>query len=163
MARDSGRELFDLDTMTDDELRDLVVQQLREHPNIDTDGIDVDVRDGEVMLAGQVGTDGEVQIAEQVLSDVIGVESYRNELVVGASHRGQMPEAADASAAHDEATVDPLGDADPQQSDTAEHLVEDLASQTYGTQDIGQAVRDGTSYQPPDIRTPDGYGSREDH
>jgi hypothetical protein len=49
------------------------------------------------------------------------------------------------------------------QSDTAEHLVEDLDAQTYGTHDVGTAVEEGASYEPPDRPVPDGYGSREAH
>jgi hypothetical protein len=163
MARDFGGDLYDLDTMTDDDLRDLVVQQLREYPNIDSGWIDVNVRDGRVILSGRVGTDGEVQVAEKIVSDIIGVREYQNELVVDSLHRGQAPEAADAAIARDNAIDDPLGEPDPQQMDTAEHLTEDLASETYGTHDMGEAIRDGVSYRPPDSPMPDGYGSREDH
>jgi hypothetical protein len=163
MAREFGGDLFDPGALTDDELYDLVVQQLREHSTLDADWIEVDVQAGRVTLSGRVGTDGEVQIAEKVVREIIGVSDFANELVVDSAHRGEMPAGTDEAAAHEAAVDDPLGDPQRQHSDTAEHLVEDLAALTYDTHDPNKAVRDGASYRPPDEPQPGGYESREDH
>ena len=162
MARENGGDLFDFGTMTDDEIRRTVVEQLREYPNLDADAIDVRVRDAQVTLEGKVGTDAEVQVAAQVLDDVLGLDDYVNNLVVDENYRYTLPEAADdAEAALEE--QDELADGDDQQSDTAEHLQEDIESETFGSQDVGSALRDGTTYIPPDRPVSDGYGSRENH
>ncbi|MBW3627838.1 MAG: BON domain-containing protein [Gemmatimonadetes bacterium] len=164
MAREHGGDLFDLSHMTDEDIRELVVQQLREYPNVDADWIDVQVKDGFVTLSGRVGTDSEVQVAEAILHDVIGVETFANELVVDELHRMESPEAIDDWLAEEEEMNDQLsGGAEPQQSDTAQHLVEDLESAAFGTHDIGEAIQDGIPYVPPDRPIGDGYTSRENH
>jgi hypothetical protein len=163
MAREHGGDLFDLSHMNDDEIRELVVQQLREYPNVDADWIDVAVKDGFVTLSGRVGTDAELQVAEAVLHDVIGVETFSNELVVDELHRGESPEAMDDWLAAEEESDDQLGGGENQQSDTAEHLVEDLEAEAFGTHDVGEAIQDGIPYVPPDRPIGDGYTSRENH
>ena len=163
MARQHGGELFDFSDMTDDEIRQVVIEHFREYPNIDANAIEVTVRNGHVMLEGRVGTDAEVQVASAVLDDVLGIDSYTNDLVVDESYRYQLPEAADDAEEAIEALDDQLGTSDDQQSDTAEHLQEDVESQTYGTHDVGTAVRDGATYSPPDRPVSDGYDSRENH
>jgi hypothetical protein len=156
---------FDFAEMSDDEIYDVVVQHLLEYPELDVGWIDVIVRDGHVTLSGRVSSDGEVQVAEKAIVDVLGLgeESFTNDLVVDELHRGEMPEAADEALAAELEADDPLGSPSFSQSDTAEHLVEDLDALTYGTHDAGEAVQDGASYEPPDRPVADGYGSRENH
>jgi len=156
---------FDFTEMTDDEIYELVVQHLGEYPELDLGWIDVAVRNGHVTLSGSVSSDGEVQIAEKALLDVMGLgqESFTNDLVVDELHRGEHSEAADEAVAEELEADDQLGSPDLNQSDTAEHLVEDLDALSYGTHDVGAAVQDGASYEPPDRPVPDGYGSREAH
>ena len=164
MAREhGGGDIYDFQNMTDDEMRSVVLEHLREYPNLDPNDIDVTVRDGNVKLSGRVGTDSEVQVASEVLDDVLGLENFTNELIVDELRRGDAPEAADAAIAADREGDDQLGEPLAQQSDTAEHLQEDLDSETYGTHDVGKAVRDAASYNPPDRPVGDGYGSREQH
>lgn len=163
MARQHGGELFDFNNMTDAEIRSVVVEQLREYPNLNADALEVAVRNGHVTLGGRVGTDAEVQVAEAVLDDVLGIDSYTNDLVVDEAYRYELPEAADDAAVAADELDDQLEDSDDQQSDTAEHLQEDIESQTYGTHDVGTAVRDGATYIPPDRPVSDGYDSRENH
>ncbi len=161
MAREFGGELFDFQRMTDGEIRDVVIEHLRDQSNLDVDDIDVIVRDGMVTLTGRVGTDAEVLVAGEVVDDVLGIETFSNELLVVAGRRGTSDEADEMAAR--EPGSDPLGGVDSQQSDTAEHLVEDLESETHGTHDSGRAIRDATPYEPPDGPVGDGYASREDH
>ena len=163
MAREHGGDLFDFGNMTDDEIRRTVVEHLREYPNLDAEAIDVTVRDGHVVLEGRVGTDAEVQVAASVLDDVLGIEDYSNDLLVDEAYRYTLPEAADDAEAALEALDDQFSTSDDQQSDTAEHLQEDVESETFGSHDVGTSVRDGTTYIPPDRPVSDGYGSREDH
>jgi hypothetical protein len=163
MARQHGGELYDFEQMTDDEIRSVVVEHLREYPNLDAGWIDVRVRDGRVTLGGQVGTDSERLVAEEVVHDVLGIQNYANELVIDELHRGELPEAADEAATLEEEIDDQVGDVELQQSDTAEHLMENLDAETYGTHDLGTSIRDGTPYVPPDRPVADGYGSGENH
>lgn len=163
MATDDFGGVFDPGSMTDDELYDLIVQQLGEYPNVDADWIDVTVRDGRVTLSGRVGAEMEKQVAEKVVVEIIGVRDFANELVVSELHRYQAPEAADEAVTEDEEIEDQMGEPDPNQSDTAEHLVEDLEEEAYGTHDMHAAIRDGVPYTPPDRPIADGYDSEEDH
>lgn len=156
---------FDFDSMSDDEIYDLVVQHLSEYPELDLGWIDVTVKDGHVTLSGRVSSDGEVQVAEKGVVEVLGLDEDRftNDLVVDELHRGEMPEAADDAITADLEVDDQLGEGNFTQTDTAEHLVEDLDALTYGTHDVGTAIEEGASYEPPDRPVPDGYGSREAH
>jgi hypothetical protein len=162
MAEDFSRS-GDFETMSDDEIYDVVVQQLREYPEVDVDSLEVRVRDGHVTLSGRVSGDREVEVAQAAVVDVLGVERFTSELVVDALRRGEAPEAADDAVAADMESDDSLGEEDPNQMDTAQHLTEDLDAQTYGTRDVQQAVEEGAPYIPPDRPVSDGYGSREDH
>ncbi|MDB4949985.1 MAG: transport-associated protein [Gemmatimonadetes bacterium] len=165
MARDLGREFgggFDFATMSDDEIYDVVMEQLREQTNVDVGWLEVSVREGRVTLAGSVGSDGDAQVAEQLLTDSLGLEVV-NELVVDELHRQTLPEAVDDSLAAEDEIDDEMGQVNDSQSDTAEHLVADLESETYGTHDVGTAIEEGTSYMPPDGPIAEGYESREDH
>src|SRR5690606_11267413 len=99
MARQFGGDLYDFPNMTDDEIRQVVVEQLREYPNLDADLIDVVVRDGLVTLSGRVGTDAEVQVATAVVGDVLGIVRLSNELVVDEVQRGELSPAADEAIA----------------------------------------------------------------
>ena len=163
MAQDFDELFFDFSSMPDEDIYDVVVQHLREYPNLDAGWIDVSVKDGFVTLSGRVGTDGEKQVAEKVVAEVLGIQSFANELLVTETHRGDAPEAADDAAAADEEVEEQLGEPDANQSDTAEHLVQDLDTQTYGTHDMGEAIEEGATYIPPDRPIPDGYDSEEQH
>lgn len=163
MAREFGGDLYDLSNMTDDEIRDLVIQQLNEYPNIDAGWIDVQVKDGLVTLAGRIGTDNEYRVAEEIVHDVIGIQNYSNELMVDETHRTLLPEAADEANAEEEELDDQLGTPDMDQSDTASHLIEDLEGQTFGTHDMQRAIEGGMPYVPPDHPVGDGYDSTENH
>lgn len=163
MAREHGGDLYDFDQMTDDEIREIVVEHLREYPNLDAGWIDVQVKDGFVTLSGRVGTDGEVRVAEAVVDDVLGIDSYSNELVVDELHRQELSEASDEATAEEEEVDGNLRGSMLQQSDTAEHLTSSLDAETFGTRDMGTAIRDGAPYSPPDGPVADGYASGEDH
>ena len=159
MARDY-EELGSADALNDEELRAKVREQLADNGGIDVDNITVRVRDGEVQLAGRVGTEAELRTAEHVLTDVVGVSSFRNELVVDALRRSEEAEAADDAVASRDAGDYILGDRPVPLSPEAEHRVEDLEGEMYGTHDLQRAIESGESYSPPDRATPEGIDGR---
>jgi hypothetical protein len=157
MAEDFD-DLFDVENLDDDELRELVVQQFGEYPSIDADLLDVDVHGGAVRVSGRVGTDAELQHVEHVLANVLGVPSYSNEVVVDALARAEQPEAGEAAGG---------GAAEPELADRtdpeAQHLLEDTAGDLYGTDDMQKSITRGQSYRPPDGPGREGFWSGEDH
>jgi hypothetical protein len=162
MAGNERGEIFDLGEMGDEELREMILVELRAHPNLDAEEIEVDVSDGRVTISGRVGTDAESRVASNVITDVIGAADLRNDLLVDSSHRGERAQGAD-DAALEEAEIENQAGDTGQHSDTADHLEENAEEEAWGTSDMQSAIRDGTSYSPPDHPTPDGYDSREEH
>src|SRR6185369_8798670 len=136
--------------LSDEELRALVRDRLAEHRGLDLRDITVTVHDRVVALTGRVGTDGERRVAERVITDLLGIETVRNNLVVDSLRRAESPEAADESLADDdEHSGLLLGDRAVPLSREAEHLEEDLDSRLFGTSDLGNAIQNGTSWSPP--------------
>ncbi|HLU25658.1 MAG TPA: BON domain-containing protein [Longimicrobiales bacterium] len=156
-------DLFRLEDMDDDELRDLIVQALEEYPDIDAEGVDVLVEDGFVTLTGRVGVEEELQEIEHILTDVIGVTEYSNEIVVDELVRMGFSEAADEAVAEAAEAEAFLGGGTDLTDPEADHLIEDVAADLYGTHDIQQAISRGTAYEPPDRPIQEGTWSEEDH
>jgi BON domain len=157
MARDF-EDIFRLDDLNDDDLRALVREQLTEYESIDADNILVTAANGEVVLAGRVGTEEERRVAERILSDVIGLKRYRNDLVVDEIRRDEEPEAVDDHLAGSrERHGEPLGRRPENVDDEAEHLDEDLDARMFGTHDVQSAIERGTAWNPPDEPTPEGF------
>ena len=154
---DDYEDTFDLDDLSDEELRDLVRAQLDDYDTIDADNILVRARNGEVRRSGRVGTGAEREIADHILSDVIGLTSYRNDLVVDEIRRDEEPEAADDAIADAQARgEDQLGgDADMTTDPTALREEDDLEADLYGTHDVQRSIEQGTAYEPPDTPTPE--------
>jgi hypothetical protein len=162
MAEDF-ENLYDIGNLNDVELRELVYQQFQEYPEIDPDLVDVTVADGQIRLAGRVGTEQELQQIEHVLTDVLGISSVANDLVVDELVRGERSEAADEAVA-EEINADPQGGTGARRTeDSAKHLLGDLSAELYGTHDPQQATQDGTAYEPPDRPVQEGTWSREEH
>lgn len=155
--------LYNLENLSDDELRELVYQQFREIPEIDPDLVDVQVEDGAVRLGGRVGTEQELQQIEAVLTDILGVNNVRNELVIDELTRGERSEAADDAVAEDLNNDPQAGTGARRTEDSARHLMGDLAADSFGTHDPQQAIQDGTAYEPPDRPVQEGTLSRENH
>lgn len=157
-------DIFDLENLDDDELRDLIAQQIGEMPELDPDDVDVQVDDGFVILSGRVGTEQELQQAEHVLTDVLGIGNYSNELVVDELVRGEYSEAADDAVAEaEEATSTMLGEPGERTDPQAEHLLEELDGEQFGTQDAQRSVSRGEAYEPPDRPIQEGTWSEEQH
>lgn len=160
MARDY-EDIFRLEDLNDDDLRALVRDQLAGYETVDADNILVTATNGEVVLAGRVGTEEERRIAERILADVIGLKRYRNDLVVDEIRRDEEPEAIDDHLAGSrERTGEPIGRRPENVDDEAEHLEEDLDARMYGTHDVQSAIERGTAWNPPDEPTPEGFEPR---
>ena len=156
MARDF-ENLNDLEDLNDGELRDLVRSHLRAHNGIDPDDISVRVADGAVVLEGRVGTDAERRIAEHVLTDVVGIASVQNNLVVDPIRRAESPMDIDDHLAEEERTEGLLlGDRAVPLNPEAEHLADDLDAELSGTTDVGKAIMEGTAWIPPESPTQEG-------
>lgn len=162
MAHDF-EDMDDVGDLSDEELREVVRDRLAEHRGLDLRDITVSVHDRVVALSGRVGTDGERRVAERVVTDLIGIETVRNNLVVDSLRRAESPEAADDSLADDdEHSGLLLGDRAVPLSREAEHLEEDLDSRLFGTSDIGNAIQNGMSWSPPSSPTQEGVEGEED-
>jgi BON domain len=156
MARDY-EDLHNIEELDDNELRELVREQLREHASLDIDEITVHARAGKVTLSGRVGNDGERRVAEHVLSDVLGIEDYQNDLVVDSLARAQNSEAADESIAEDEERGGGLrGDVEVSMTDESAHLADGADDDLAGTNDYQKVMEDGLTYNPPSSPTAEG-------
>lgn len=158
MAQDF-ENVFDLDDLSDAELRELVRDQLAQDHALDVDGILVHVKDGYVTLSGRVGTEGEKQIADHVLSDVIGLESFSNDLFVDPVRRDEEPEASDESDARAASRGEDslLGGSDLSATDDeAQRATDNDDAALFGSRDIERVMEDGVPWIPPDEPTPEG-------
>ncbi|HWJ24494.1 MAG TPA: BON domain-containing protein [Gemmatimonadaceae bacterium] len=161
MARDY-EDLHDTDDLSDDELRALVHAQLRDNHGIDVDDIAVRVEDGVVHLAGRVGTEAELRIAEHVVTDVLGLANVSNEMVVDPIRRAQSPDAIDDHLADEEEHEGLLlGDRALPLSPEVEQVRDDVDERLYGTTDVQKAIEGGTAYTPPTSPTPEGLGGTD--
>lgn len=153
----SFENIHDIDDLDDRELRDVVRSHLRAHHGIDADYITVLVEDGAVVLEGRVGTDYERRVAGHVLTDVLGIASVRNDLVVQSMHRAESPNDIEDHLVEEERTEGLLlGDRAVPLSPETELLEDDLDARLYGTRDVGRAIADGTSWIPPEMPTQEG-------
>ena len=158
MARDY-EDMSSIDDLNDDELRDLVRDRLSEHPTLDVDEITVQVDNGTVRLEGRVGTEGELRIADHVLTDIVGVASFDNQLVVDANERDETPMDVEDHVQAERSTAGTLlGEMPEQQSDEVYEARgdEDLDQRMFGTTNYQDAVAHGTAYIPPEAPTPEG-------
>src|SRR6185503_1305646 len=150
MARDF-ENIDDIDDLSDDELRGLVRERLAENNMVDIDEIVVSVTDGVVCLDGRVGTDGERLVAEHILTDLIGVREFENNLFVDPIRRALSPEAIDEHLVDDDRREGLLlGDRPVPINPEAESRQDDLDHELYGTTDVGHAISDGTAWIPPE-------------
>jgi hypothetical protein len=160
MAND---DFYDIENMTDEELEVLVREQLDEQPDLDAAGLEITASEGRVTVGGRIGTEAEYQAIERVLTDIIGIADVTNELLVDGLRRVQQDDAADvANAELYNRKRGQRGGAD-RTEDTAAHLLDDTGAEQYGTNDVGEAVERGYSYNPPDKPIQEGHWNKEDH
>ena len=161
MARDY-EDIHNLDQLDDREIRDLVREQLAAHNGLDIDDILVRVESGQISLSGRVGTEGERRIAEHILTDVLGVQEFTNDLVVDAIRRAESPMDIDEHLAEEERSEGLLlGDRAVPLSPEAEHLAVDDATDLAGTADIQNAIESAGSWTPPESPTQEGFSGTD--
>lgn len=147
----------DIENLSDRELRQLVRDRLDEHEGIDPEDLTVIVRNGVLNLSGRVGTEGELRVADHIITDQLGIVEYENEMVVDSLRRATSPEAVDEHNA-DEAAHEGLllGDRALSVSPEAEHLEENILAELEGTTDIQKSIEGAIPWVPPESPTPEG-------
>jgi hypothetical protein len=148
----------DIEHLTDNELRALVRDEFDAQLAFDPDDVDVSVSSGAVKLSGRVGTEEELRIVERVVTDLVGIERIKSELVVDPIRRAESPEAIDEHLVDEELH----GDRPRNDSPEAEHLHEDLRAELFGTNDVQEAIEGAIPWNPPDGPTPEGLEGSED-
>ncbi|HXN74995.1 MAG TPA: BON domain-containing protein, partial [Gemmatimonadaceae bacterium] len=88
-------DMRETDELSDNELRALIRDTFDQQLAFDPDDVEVFVRDGVVRLAGRVGTEEELRIVERVVTDLIGLKTVRNNIVVDPIRRAESPEPID--------------------------------------------------------------------
>jgi hypothetical protein len=150
-------DIHDLENLSDRELRDLVREHLEASTALDIDDITVRVEDGQVILEGRVGDAGEEQVAEHVLTDVLGITNFQNNLVVDQIRRAESPEAIDDHLAEEERTEGLLlGDRPVSLTDESAHLADSPEDEAEGTSDVTKAIEGALPWIPPESPTPEG-------
>jgi len=149
--------------LSDNELRALVRDAFEQQMAVDPDDVEISVRSGVVNLAGRVGTDQELRIAERIVTDMVGLERVRNNIFVDPIRRAESPQAIDEHLA-DERLHEGLllGDSPRPENPEAEHLHENLRAELFGTTDVQQSIEDAIPWNPPDGPTPEGIEGSED-
>jgi hypothetical protein len=161
MARDY-EDIQNLDQLDDREIRDLVRERLAEHNALDIDDILVRVENGAISLTGRVGTEGERRIADHILTDVLGVREFTNDLVVDSIRRAESPMDIDDHLAEEERSSGLLlGDRPAPLSPEAEHLADVDATDLAGTTDVQNAIESAMSWNPPESPTQEGLSGTD--
>jgi hypothetical protein len=161
MARDY-EDLQNLDQLEDREIRDLVRERLAEHNGLDIDDIVVTVQNGAIALSGRVGTESERRIADHILTDVLGVEEFTNDIVIDPIRRAESPMDIDDHLNEENRESGLLlGDRAVPLSPEAEHLADDADSDLDGTTDVQDAIEGAKSWNPPESPTPEGMSGTD--
>lgn len=161
MARDF-EDLDNLDQLDDREIRDLVRERLAAHNGLDIDDILVQVANGAISLTGRVGTEGERRIADHILTDVLGVQEFTNDLVVDPIRRAESPLDIDEHLVEEDRNAGLLlGDRAVPLSPEAEHLADAPESEIAGTADVGEAIESAAGWNPPESPTPEGMSGTD--
>ena len=112
-----------------------------------------------VVLSGRVGTEGERRIADHILTDVLGIQDFTNELVIDPIRRAESPMDIDEHLADEDRDAGLLlGDRPVPLSPEAEHLA-DRPGRRSGRHD-GRAGRRSSApatWNPPEGPTPEGH------
>jgi BON domain-containing protein len=150
-------DIRETDHLIDNELRALVRDQLDTQLAFDPDDVGVSVSSGVVRLSGRVGTEEELRIVERVVTDLVGLNNLKSELVVDPIRRAESPEAIDEHLVDEEMHEGLLlGDAPRPEAPEAEHLRENIRAELFGTTDVQEAIGGAIPWNPPDGPTPEG-------
>lgn len=158
--------IHDIDNLSDDELRQLVRSHLAAHNALDADYLDVRIENGVVVLGGRVGTEGERRIANHVVTDVLGITSVRDEIMIDPIHRAESPVAIDDHLVEEDRTDGLLLGDKPQQFDDESQPVEgddpySVDKHLFGTADVQDAIAGGTAWIPPEAPTQEGISGQD--
>ncbi|HEX5950177.1 MAG TPA: BON domain-containing protein [Actinomycetota bacterium] len=149
MARGPGRNLGDDQDYTglpDEEIRRAVLEHLEADQTVDASDIEVSVEDGAVRLGGTVGSEVEREMAERIVTDLIGLDVAADELRVEPAEReGRETDSGEQA----------TGTA-PQEIEAEPELSEAL-----GTEDAGEASDEGRSFTPPDTPAAEAFGATD--
>jgi hypothetical protein len=152
----------ELENLTDDELRTAVITELKSHNSIDADDISVHVKNGNVRIAGRVGTEEELRTADHILTDILNLKDVKNQLVVDEIRRAESPQAIDEHLVdEDEHSGLLIGDRPGEQDPEAEHLVVDHNLNPRATHDVSQAIEAAEPWIPPEGPTPEGFAGQD--
>jgi hypothetical protein len=164
MERDF-ENVHDLENLSDAELRQLVRNHLAAHNALDADDIAVRVEGGVVVLEGRVGTEAERRIAEHVVTDLLGITSVRNDILIDPIRRAESPEAVDDHLVEEARTEGLLlGDRPVPYDDEAVPLDDETTNpdeRLFGTTDVQDAIAGGTAWIPPESPTPEGISGAD--
>jgi hypothetical protein len=152
----------DIDDLSDNELRALVKDTFDQQLFLDPEDVEVAVHNHVVTLSGRVGTEEEVRVAERVVSDLVGIENVKNNLLVDPIRRAESPEPIDEHLVDEELHEGLLLGGRARSDDPeAEHLHEDLRSELFGTSDVTEAIEEGIPWNPPEGPTPEGLSGSD--
>jgi len=146
-----------IESLSDDELRTRVIDELRAHKTIDADDVLVYVKNGKVRVTGRIGTEMELRTVDHILTDLLGLTKFKNNLVVDEIRRAESPEAIDEHLVdEDEHSGLLLGDKSSQYDPEAEHIAADRNLNPRATHDVTEAIEEAEPWIPPEGPTPEG-------
>ena len=162
MARDF-EDINNIDQMDGRDLRDLVREHLAAHNGLDIDDIAVQIEDETVVvLSGRVGTEGERRVAEHILTDQLGIQDFRNDLVIDPLRRAESPvDIDDHLAEEDREEGVLLGDRPVPFTDESQHLADVAQDDVTGTTDMQNVMEDGMTWIPPESPTQEGLSGSD--
>ena len=67
-----------LEELSDEEMVEFIMENLEEDGRVRTDYLDLECVNGRPILAGRVGTDEELELIDEILSDVLNIHDYEN-------------------------------------------------------------------------------------
>ncbi|MEO8562573.1 MAG: BON domain-containing protein [bacterium] len=162
MARDY-EDINNIDQLDGRDLRDTVREHLAAHNGLDIDDITVQI-EGEtlVVLTGRVGTEGERRVAEHILTDQLGIQDFRNDLVIDPIRRAESPTDIDDLLVEEEREDGVLlGDRPVPFTDESAHLADVAQDDLDGSTDMQNVMEDGETWIPPESPTPEGMSGTD--
>jgi len=161
MARDY-EDINNIEQLDDRELRGMIRDHLAAHNGLDIDDITVEVKNGAIALCGRVGTEGERRIADHILTDVLGIRDFSNELVIDPIRRAESPMDIDEHLAEEDREEGLLlGDRAVPLTAEPEHLADLQGPEVEGTTDVHESVERATGWVPPEGPTPEGLSGTD--
>ena len=161
MARDF-EDLNNIEHLDDRELRGMIREHLAAHNGLDIDDISVEVNNGAVALSGRVGTEGERRIADHILTDVLGITDFRNDLVIDPIRRAESPVDIDEHLAEEDREEGLLlGDRAVPLTAESEHLADLPGPDLGGTTDVSESIERAAGWNPPEGPTPEGLSGTD--